>query len=43
MIESANDDAVAAVYRIGFRISGVHGGEYEMELDLEPVAAILCM
>ncbi len=43
MIESANDDAVAALYRIGFRISGVHGGEYEMELDLESVAAILCM
>ncbi|MCU0843598.1 MAG: GNAT family N-acetyltransferase [Spirochaetes bacterium] len=43
MIESANDDAVTALYRIGFRISGVHGGDYEMELDLEPVAAILCM
>lgn len=43
MIASANDEAVAALYRIGFRISGVHGGEYEMELDLEPVAAILCM
>jgi len=31
------------MYRIGFRISGVYGGDYEMELDLEPVSAILSM
>jgi len=43
VIEGKNEEAVKAMYRIGFRISGVYGGDYEMELDLEPVSAILSM
>jgi GNAT superfamily N-acetyltransferase len=35
MVESANMWAIRLYYKIGFRISKVHGEVYEMDLDIE--------